>query len=194
MELPKPAILVLALVEERPLGAYEMIKVLEKVNLRRWLPVSDATMYLTVKNLARRGLIAGRSVREGNMPEKVVYTLTPAGGTALREELVRCLGTGEAAGAGFDLATLFLCHLERAQAARLLSERRGRLSGEIERARGRLAALEADTRVPFIGRRLVRNNLYRKEAELRTTAELLAEVEAAERWDCFVSRDFGPAG
>lgn len=193
MELSKPAVLVLALIEESPLGAYEMIKVLERVNLRRWLPVSDATVYLTVKNLARGGLIAGRPVRERNMPEKMVYALTPEGGAALREELVRLLSGTEPAGGGFDLATLFLCHLERAQAARLLAERRGRLSGELERARGQLAALEADPRVPFIGRRLVRSNLYRKEAELRTTAELLAEVETAGRWDFFVSRDFGPA-
>ncbi len=194
VELSKPAVLILALVAERPLGAYDVIKVMERVNARRWLPVSDATVYLTVKTLARRRLIEGRPVREGNMPEKVVYTVTPAGSAALQEALGSFLALADATGAGFDLATLFVCHLDRGQVTRLLEERTGRLAAEIERAKGQLAALEADRRVPFIGPRMVRHNLYLKEAERRAAAELLEEVRSADRWDYFVSRDLGPSG
>lgn len=87
------SVLVLALAAERPSGPYEMIKVLERVNIRRWNAVSDSSIYLALKKLEARGLLAGTPVREGNRPEKTVYSPTAEGLAKLEESLLDYLGS-----------------------------------------------------------------------------------------------------
>ena len=92
------------------------------MNARRWLPLSDTTVYLTVKTLAR------------------------AGRTALREALGAFLARGDAPGSEFGIASLLVCHVDRGEAARILSERQSRLTAQIEATADFLAEIDARKR------------------------------------------------
>ena len=72
-------LILLGMVYEQPLSAYEMQKLVEYRNLSRWLPVSAPTVYKNVLRLAGQGYFAATAVREGKMPEKAVYSITEAG-------------------------------------------------------------------------------------------------------------------
>lgn len=181
-----PGALILALVSERPMSAYDLIGVLERVNVRRWMPISDSTVYTTVKVLERKCLIEGRAERTGNMPEKTVYSIADSGREALAGALASYLGEAVAANSEFDIAVLFLCHLDKAEALSLLESKRTKLEAEIARAEEQERRLRADGSVPFIGPAMVRHNRYLKEAELRAVRELMSEAESSERWDHFV--------
>ena len=72
-------IMILGALIERPMSAYEMDKVLEERNIRRWIRISSPSVYRNVIRLCEEGYTEGTVVREGEMPEKTVYTITEAG-------------------------------------------------------------------------------------------------------------------
>ena len=49
--LSKPATMLLGLIYEKPLNAYEITKLLGYMNVRWWFNIADSTVYTTIKNL-----------------------------------------------------------------------------------------------------------------------------------------------
>lgn len=185
--LSRSASILVALVAEKAMSAYEMVKILKEVNIDRWFPVSESSIYVTARNLEAKGLLAGKNVQDGKMPEKTVYAVTDAGKKALNHTLHEFLSSGYAGNPEFDIAMLFLCALSREEALACLARRETRLASEIERAKKECAKLARKTEVSFAGPLMVRHNQYLKEAELKTVRELVREVNDAKRWDWFVT-------
>lgn len=52
--LSKPATMLLGLINEKPLNAYEIIKVLEYMNVKYWFNIADSTVYTTIKTLEKK--------------------------------------------------------------------------------------------------------------------------------------------
>jgi DNA-binding PadR family transcriptional regulator len=78
-------LIVLGIVKNEPLSAYDIQKAVEYRNISRWVKISTPSIYKKVLQLEEKGLILSAMVREGNMPEKAVYSLTGAGEAAFRE-------------------------------------------------------------------------------------------------------------
>ena len=51
--LSKPATMLLGLIYEKPLNAYEITKLLGYMNVRWWFNIADSTVYTTIKNLIK---------------------------------------------------------------------------------------------------------------------------------------------
>ena len=68
--------MLLGLIHERPLNAYEITKWLGHMNVRWWFNIADSTVYATIKTLEKKGLICGNTEKIGNMPDRTVYTLS----------------------------------------------------------------------------------------------------------------------
>ena len=81
--LAKPAVLLLGMIQENSKGAYEITKKLEQMNVRWWLKISDATIYSTLHTLEKKKYIKGKTEKNGNMPERTVYSITAEGTEAL---------------------------------------------------------------------------------------------------------------
>jgi DNA-binding PadR family transcriptional regulator len=83
-ELTPLGIAVLALLNERPMHAYEMYQVLLKRRNDRLVKVKPGSLYHTVERLARHALVEATGTdREGNRPERTTYAITDAGRRAL---------------------------------------------------------------------------------------------------------------
>ena len=67
--LSKPATMLLGLIYEKPLNAYEITKLLGYMNVRWWFNIADSTVYTTIKNLEKKGFIEGETEKVGNMPD-----------------------------------------------------------------------------------------------------------------------------
>lgn len=83
--LSKSAVLLLGIIHKKPLNAYEITKLLAYMNIKWWFNVADSTVYTTLKNLEKKGLVKGTTEREGNMPDKTIYSLTENGKDELKE-------------------------------------------------------------------------------------------------------------
>lgn len=77
--LSKPATMLLGLIYEKPLNAYEIIKRLNYMNVKWWFNIADSTVYSTLKTLEKKGYILGTTEKVGNMPDRTVYRLSNTG-------------------------------------------------------------------------------------------------------------------
>lgn len=72
-------LIVLGMLKKEELSAYDIQKLVEYRNISKWVKISTPSIYKKVLQLEQKGLISSRTEKEGNMPEKAVYSLTEAG-------------------------------------------------------------------------------------------------------------------
>lgn len=85
--LSKSATMLLGLISENPLNAYEITKQLQIMNVQSWYNIANSTVYATLKTLEKKAYICGTVEKEGNMPDKTVYSITAEGRKELLETL-----------------------------------------------------------------------------------------------------------
>lgn len=72
-------LIVLGMLKKQPLSAYDIQKLVEYRNISKWVKISTPSIYKKVIQLEEKGLLQSVPVRENNMPEKAVYSLTANG-------------------------------------------------------------------------------------------------------------------
>lgn len=89
--LSKPAIMILGLINEKPINAYEIIKKLKIMNVKWWYNIADSTVYATIKALEKKEFVYGTSEKIGNMPDRIIYNITDKGKTEFLNTLRDCI-------------------------------------------------------------------------------------------------------
>ena len=72
-------LIVLGMLKKQALSAYDIQKLVEYRNISKWVKISTPSIYKKVIQLEDKGLLQSVSVKENNMPEKAVYSLTASG-------------------------------------------------------------------------------------------------------------------
>lgn len=72
-------LIILGILLDRPLNPYELGRQIDQRSVSRILKISRPAVYKVCKRLARQGYLNGKAVREGELPEKTVYSVTPKG-------------------------------------------------------------------------------------------------------------------
>ncbi len=72
-------LIVLGMLKQESLSAYDIQKQVEYRNISRWVRISTPSIYKKVIQLEEKGLISSRVEKEGKMPAKAVYSLTDVG-------------------------------------------------------------------------------------------------------------------
>ena len=73
--LSKPATMLLGLIYEKPLNAYEIIKRLNYMNVKSWFNIADSTVYSTLKTLEKKEYILGTAEKNVKKPKPKVYII-----------------------------------------------------------------------------------------------------------------------
>lgn len=81
-------LIVLGMLKRESLSAYDIQKLVEYRNISKWVKISTPSIYKKVIQLEEKGLLQSVPVRENNMPEKAVYSLTDSG----EQEFERLMG------------------------------------------------------------------------------------------------------
>ena len=72
-------LMLLGFLHDKPMNAYEIKKEVESKNLVWWIKMSSPSIYRNISALSDKGYIDGETVREGEMPEKTIYTINQKG-------------------------------------------------------------------------------------------------------------------
>lgn len=70
---------------QSPKSAYDLQKQIEARNLSRWIKIGSFTAYKKVVQYETKGYVVSETIRNGNMPEKTLYTITPRGKDTVKE-------------------------------------------------------------------------------------------------------------
>jgi len=121
--LSKPATMLLGLIYEKPLNAYEIIKRLNYMNVKWWFNIADSTVYSTLKTLEKKEYITGTTEKVGNMPDRTVYSLSCKGKSVFQDTLTESITQFNYDTNIFSIAAFFLNTFTPTQQQELLQER-----------------------------------------------------------------------
>ncbi len=145
------AVMILATLREGDMHTYEIVRLLRERGDDRLVPMQKGTMYHTVARLERDGLLAETGVdRDGNRPERTIYTLLDAGRQAVEDWVRSELPQIERAG-DFRVALSEAHNLERDEVVDLLDRRRALLTASVDAHRAGIAdAVARETPEQFL--------------------------------------------
>jgi DNA-binding PadR family transcriptional regulator len=72
-------LIVLGFLLDKPTNAYELSNLILFQRIGLFLKISSPAVYKSCKRLAVEGYIQGERIKEGEQPEKTVYSVTPVG-------------------------------------------------------------------------------------------------------------------
>lgn len=121
--LSKSATIILGLINEKPLNAYEITKMLSVMNIKSWYNISNSTVYTTIKTLEKKKSVIGVIQKDGNMPNKTVFSLTPQGKQDFVDTLRQSILNFDYDTNIFSIAAFFLTALEKEERIQLLDKR-----------------------------------------------------------------------
>lgn len=121
--LSKPATMLLGLIYEKPLNAYEIIKRLNYMNVKWWFNIADSTVYSTLKTLEKKEYITGTTEKVGNMPDRTVYSLSDKGKCVFQDTLRKSIAQFNYDTNIFSIAAFFLNIFTPIEQQELLQER-----------------------------------------------------------------------
>ncbi len=72
-------LIILGILLKHPMSAYELTHFVEKNSINKFLKISNPAIYKACKRLYKAGRLDGETVREGELPEKIVYSINKNG-------------------------------------------------------------------------------------------------------------------
>jgi DNA-binding PadR family transcriptional regulator len=118
------ALAVLAYLSRVPMHPYELSKTLRNNGDARSIRFTHGSLYMVVQQLAKAGFVAEReTVRDGQRPERTVYTITAAGREELRDWLRELVGEPQHEYPAFVSALSLVSALTPDEVLALLHER-----------------------------------------------------------------------
>ncbi len=82
-------LIILGSLYQSPKSAYDLQKQIEARNLSRWIKIGSFTVYKKVVQYETKGYVVSETVKNGNMPEKTLYTITPKGKEIFKELMIK---------------------------------------------------------------------------------------------------------
>jgi DNA-binding PadR family transcriptional regulator len=118
--LSKTALLILGIIANEPINPYAISKL---VNFKRTnIKIPTQTVYGIVNMLKKRGLISGKWVKNGNMPDKTIYSITPKGEKLIKRNLVYWLANPHEILTELLLSIILIRYLDKETALKTLKE------------------------------------------------------------------------
>ena len=81
-------LIVLGILLNQPQNAYELVRYVKSRRIDRVLKISEPAIFKSCRRLAKSEFIDGETVREPNVPDKVVYRINEKGRARLNELLM----------------------------------------------------------------------------------------------------------
>jgi len=72
-------LLILGILMERPMSAYEIARIVETQHIGRLVKISAPAVYKNIRELHKVGYLEAKKTKAGEMPEKKVYSVTQNG-------------------------------------------------------------------------------------------------------------------
>jgi DNA-binding PadR family transcriptional regulator len=173
----KLATLILGILTERERNPYDITKMLRALQTKKWLPIADSTVYATINNLKKKGLIDGRIERDRNLPEKTIYSITNDGEKELHSSVLSYLEEDSSASSSFDIGILLMHNLNKQEIQSLLKKKLERLESAFYTIRKQIVGFEMDPgKIAFTALSMLKHRQYLIDAEIKTVKELIRDL------------------
>ncbi len=175
--LSKLATLILGILAERERNPYDITKMLSELQTKKWLPMADSTVYATINNLKKKGLIQGRTEKDSNLPEKTIYSISSEGESELHSSITAYLEEDQSSSSGFDIGILLMHNLSKQEVQQKLKKKLERLEANFYSIRKQILSFEMDSgKIAFTALSMLKHRQHLIEAEIKTVKELIRDL------------------
>ena len=131
-ELLSPSNLaVLLILSEGPMYGYQINKIIESRGMDHWVDLKFSTVYKSLDELNKKGLVRGKKEVNGMKTAKKVYSMTENGNKILVHQITLALKNPPHPKSMFDLGLAGINHLSRGDALSALHEYKAKLNETI---------------------------------------------------------------
>jgi DNA-binding PadR family transcriptional regulator len=180
--LSKTALLILGVIADEPINPYAISKLISyrRPSVRGKIP--DPTVYGIVNMLHAKKLIKGQKVKNGNMPDMTVYSITPKGNELLQKNLITYLSTPEDTLSELPLALFLIGRLDQGQVLLALKKYQTKQAAEINEML-KMVESEKEKGVAYSGLLAIEHILNVLKDNLKTVDEVIRQVEVDSQWN-----------
>jgi DNA-binding PadR family transcriptional regulator len=144
--------------------------------------IPDPTVYGIVNMLHAKKLIKGQKVKNGNMPDMTVYSITPKGNELLQKNLITYLSTPEDTLSELPLALFLIGRLDQGQVLLALKKYQTKQAAEINEML-KMVESEKEKGVAYSGLLAIEHILNVLKDNLKTVDEVIRQVEVDSQWN-----------
>jgi DNA-binding PadR family transcriptional regulator len=180
--LSKTAVLILGVIADEPINPYALSKLInfKRKNLRGNIP--DSSLYGIISMLEKKKLIKGKRVKNGNMPDRTIYSITPKGQEVLKKNLLSYLSTPEDTISELQLSLFLMGLLEKDQVLNALKEYKSKQAAEIDLME-QMVKEEKLRGVPYSGMLSIGHILRELKSNLKTANAVIRGIRKETGWD-----------
>ncbi len=121
--LSKTSIVILGMLSKGDMNAYDMLKMIERMNMKYWFPIGATTLYETCLRLEKKKYIANT----GESDKKAVYHLTESGLKELKSSICALFERVDFDSVWFCLAVMYSSVLSKKELEKEITIRRNLL-------------------------------------------------------------------
>ncbi len=172
--LPKLSTLILGFFQEGEKNPYEIKKLYNELEMSKWFPIADSSIYATVTKLKRQGLIEGKEVKGENSPKKTVYKITPKGEEELRNTVASYFEEPDYEFSKFEVGVLLMDLLSKEEIMKKLKALLSSIDKKHYEVKKQILSLEQSSHTVSIATIAVfKNKLHLLDAERKTINDLI---------------------
>jgi hypothetical protein len=122
-------------------------------------------------------MILGRIEKDGNLPEKTIYSITNDGESELQLTITSFLEEDSSASSGFDIGILLMHNLSKQEIQIKLKKKLERLEAAYYVIKKQILGFEMDNqKIAFTALSMLKHRLHLIEAEIKTVKELIRDL------------------
>jgi len=171
--LSNKEILLLSIVNEKPSYAYEIDKIIELREIKKWARIGVASIYRVLIKLEEKGLVSSVNEKEGKMPERKRYYITYLGRKALIKEVKRLLSSLEWYYLDLNLGLEACGLLSPEEVSKCLNKRLAKVQSNMQAMK---QIYEKAKGVPGKKRIIMKNLIYLRDAEEKMLRHIIQKI------------------
>lgn len=165
------------LAAQGPMYGHQIRRAIETISIEEWSEIRVGSLYHALHQLQGEGLIEPvRTERQGRLPARTVYAITPEGAAELEVLRDRALRELKLAPDPFDVALWVAAGLPASELEVIVRQRLEAVRLQLDRVVQERRQLIDKGYLPAVGQVLMRHAVARLEAEVRWHEELLGAL------------------
>jgi len=173
-------LIILGILQKKPMNAYELTNFIDEKQVNRMVKISAPAVYKACKRLYQSEYLLGKTIRDGENPEKMLYSVNAKGKKHFYNLMAHF--SGNIQHFYFDFNT-FIWNIDQLQPRKALEMLRN-LQGELTQLRDWVIPHEKEvSRAPFSIRMIVKQYRMILNALVQWITEAVQEFEEANKTD-----------
>ena len=173
---------ILGIIADGPTTPYNIDKILNYKRMKNMkIGIPFQTIYGTVYKLNKLGLVSREKRKNGNLPDKTIYTITPKGEELMKESLIAYLNKPPEILTELVLPIMLIKHLDKEKAIKVLDEYQRVIGGEISIGK-KMRKTSKELNESFTGKIFIEHILSTLVANRSTIRQLIKTIEKEPQW------------